>query len=349
MSIIFVVDTKSSALNTAATARAKLVGGEVIACDDFPSSHLLLKFLIHKGGQTVIFSWRRALLEIASSIHGKTLLNELHSISSIGVLIPDHLGLIPNYWLQEFQILSMCDFYYVTNEILLSQYSELSPCFLPNGILHDLPNQKLINETKDNFPKVESEDLKIIWVGNSRWGERLGFKDHKGLETIVIPLKQMLKESSANVRISIFDSSRKYIPQRKLLQVIRESDLLVQTSESEGTGLPVLEAMGLETFVLTTPVGIATEISPSFEAKNIVERSCLDFYNAIRQLNFDEVERSRLREEYDYYVQQAEKEFISCPRKRELRFFSPFSSQAFFTNILLWKFRYLRKFLKWHG
>ena len=55
-----------------------------------------------------------------------------------------------------------------------------------------------------------------------------------------------------------------------VLQKICQADVLIHTSNSEGTGLPILEALGLETDVMTTDVGIAGEIfSKNHESKFI--------------------------------------------------------------------------------
>lgn len=344
MTTIFVVDTNKSALYTAATARANLIGGEVIECNKFSSPHSLLRCLIGRNPETIVFCWRRALLDMTSSYRKRRLYGQLHLNSSLGVLIPDHLGLEPRFWLKEFQILSMCDYYYVTNRLLFSQYSALLPNFPPRGVLHDLPNQVLVNQTRKNHPKKDSEYLRIIWVGNSRWGERLGFVDHKGLSTIIYPLQKMLQESGAKIKFDIIDSNSNFISQNIVLQRIRESDILLQTSQSEGTGLPVLEAIGLETFVLTTDVGIAREISTFFSFNRIVKRDPFDFFRAIKLLvsNFNG-QTHTLRRDYDRYVEDASEELIDFLSKRDLQFFAPYSLRDNIRTIILWKFKYLKK------
>lgn len=34
---------------------------------------------------------------------------------------------------------------------------------------------------------------KLVWIGNSKWGEYLGYKDYKGLNKIVLPALDKLK------------------------------------------------------------------------------------------------------------------------------------------------------------
>jgi glycosyltransferase involved in cell wall biosynthesis len=70
----------------------------------------------------------------------------------------------------------------------------------------------------------------------------------------------------------VIDSSIAYLDNHRVLEKIQAADVLIQTSASEGTGLPVIEAAGLGTLVITTRVGIAPEIFNESLARLICNR-----------------------------------------------------------------------------
>jgi glycosyltransferase involved in cell wall biosynthesis len=63
---------------------------------------------------------------------------------------------------------------------------------------------------------------------------------------------------------------------------------LIQTSKSEGTGLSTLEAMALETSVLSTPVGVFNEIVPMDLEEYFISNDLADIHSKIHRINLEE-------------------------------------------------------------
>jgi glycosyltransferase involved in cell wall biosynthesis len=197
----------------------------------------------------------------------------------------------------------------------------------------------LINEVREYRDRSANSPPKIIWVGNSKWGKRFGFKDHKGMESLVVPLLTLNRQKGNPFEFEIIDSSKKRLTQREVLHRIRSADILIHTSKSEGTGLPILEALGLGTNVVTTAVGIATEISARFVTQNIAEPTPEDFFNQLQILLKSKLVHSQnLRSDYLGYIKQAESEDLNGIVVRKLRFPKTHQIISFKAN-LMWVYR----------
>jgi hypothetical protein len=135
------------------------------------------------------------------------------------ILVPDYAGLRKNFLKYEELNLSLAHSYYVTNLDLFDLYSKIFH-FKPSGILHDIPNIELIQEIKSQQPKKKSKDgrVRILWIGNSRWGIRQGFADHKGFSTVVIPLKELILKNNSCCDFEIIDFSKRILNQKRFLQ-----------------------------------------------------------------------------------------------------------------------------------
>ena len=321
MKIVIVVDNSNSALFIAASARAQALGAEIVCANKFLNTGQLFRFLVRKEPSIVLFSWRGALFDAAKSVRFRKNVNELHQISRIGVLIPDHLGLHASKWNSENKCLLACDFYLVTSELLHSEYSSRMCNFPPMGILHDLPNLDLIKEVAKKYPKIPNERPKIIWVGNSKWGKRFGFRDHKGLRTIVRPLGVVLSKHNTCMELEIIDSSRKRVSQFKVLRKIRNSDILIQVSASEGTGLPILEAIALGTEILSTPVGVFGELFENTDVRLINPLTAESIHLRLHHLlETGTADRNKPGIAFQRYVGKILLEEIPLANKRDIKF-----------------------------
>ena len=315
MDIVFVVDIRNSALYTAAVSRARLVNGIVVIASDFRSPFLLLQYLIRIGPKTILFSWRRALADVVCTPKGRNLYLKLHSVSSIGLLVPDHVGLNPENRRIEQHTINLSDFYLVTSKILFDEYSKVPTFPKPFGILHDLPDISAINEIRESYEKELHPDIVVILVGNSKWEKRSGFTDHKGFHEIVQPLSEQLKVCHKEIELKVIDSSEKRLSNFEVLKEIYHADVLIQTSKSEGTGLPLLEAIGLGTSVITTNVGVASEVLGG-DSENIVNYNVEDFYKKIVLSA-----RSReviLRRQFMDFINSATSEKIPFDQKKSI-------------------------------
>lgn len=256
-----VVDSEHSALGTAAISRSKLLNAEVIFALDFQSPEKLLKRLLSKNLDLVLFSWRQSLIDILN-VSSTSNLNLFQKKSLLVVLIPDHLGESESFHRDEIRLLKYVDYYLVTSQKLFDFYSLLPDIPKPAGIFHDIPNVELIRQVREKA--LVKRQNQAVWVGNSKWGHRQGFRDHKGFNTIVQPLRSIFSRHSHCTSLVTIDSAIDRKSNMETLQIIQESGVLLQTSRSEGTGLPVLEALGLGTTPISSDVGIAKEILGNF-------------------------------------------------------------------------------------
>jgi hypothetical protein len=255
--ILLISDTEHSALSISARCRSKLINAEVLYGDNFHSVNQLFDTIIEKNPLILFFVWRQSLLDLLNSItqEQRALLKQRRTLA---VLIPDHLGLDNPKSTQEFELLNYGDSYYVTSKILYEAYNSIPSIQKPFGILHDLPDVDLIRKTRNEIVQVDSNQ--VIWVGNSEWGSKQGYTDHKGYRSVIKPLGIILKNHKDCFKLKIVDSARKNVPNEEVLRQIHESSFLLLTSKSEGTGLPLLESLGLGITPLSTRVGIAPEL-----------------------------------------------------------------------------------------
>jgi glycosyltransferase involved in cell wall biosynthesis len=145
---------------------------------------------------------------------------------------------------------------------------------------HDLVDINTIHAHRD-IEKIVSH--RVIWVGNSKWGERQGKNDHKGFWGVIMPLTKLLSDKSTTFKI--IDSSRERLQHREVLEELSKSSMLLHPSKSEGTGLPVLEAALLGCFPITTNVGIAQELLQGEFSFLIVERDIKKFEKVVFLVN----------------------------------------------------------------
>jgi hypothetical protein len=333
---LFVSDMPNSALSTVARSRAKNLKASVIYASDFKSPEAILEFISQEKYSRVMFSWRGALKEGLKIPRFRKIYSDLASTVTFQCLIPDFVGLETRFLQEEEDLLRSIHGYWVTCEILFQTYCQRFPGFSPSGILHDMPDDESIRRNYSN-----SQELQIVWVGNSAWGQRMGFTDHKGFYSLLIPLASRYRILRPEIEFKILDSHKNRIMNQQVLNIIGRSRVVLQTSKSEGTGLPILEALGLGVVPISTDVGVAREVLTGVLSKFIVRPNTLDFQNALDEaLQF--TDRDRLRGAYLEYLKRAEGEMISWEfRKIE---FPKFQAEwrAMLEIRLLWLYRYLK-------
>jgi glycosyltransferase involved in cell wall biosynthesis len=264
---LFVVDKKNSPLWRAAISRNKKFRTAVLAATDYSSVYSLAKRIVSVNPRLVIVSWRTAFEQLVSSNHSRRIL--LDSDICIYLLVPDFIG-IHEASKTEQRLINAADGFLVTSEILRDAYRDNYEIDSV-GLLHDLPDVEEISRIRESNLGVETK--KVLWVGNSKWGERLGFKDHKGLNKLANPVFELLKSQDQDLKIMVIDSAQSKIKNSKVLQEMQTASCLLVTSDSEGTGLPILEAAALGTPVVSVNVGIATELLKGELGKQIVDRN----------------------------------------------------------------------------
>jgi glycosyltransferase involved in cell wall biosynthesis len=298
--VCIVVDSASSAIGLAAKSRHNRLTEKILSASDFPTAFGLIDAIENTGATTVFFAWRGGLRNILQSRRCSKVFERKLEGRALGILIPDLLGLQAENLEEERKLLSYVDFYLVTSRELLARYLDTFKDHPPKGLYRDAPDVLAITEIR-KIKAVESA-IDVIWVGNSRWGVHYGMRDHKGFHEIVTPLMKIFE---GKLKFACIDSAKLKFPHRKTLELINSSRILVQTSKSEGTGLPLLEAAGLGTVVLTTEVGVASEFLKGKLSDLIIPRNVGSFQSAIVKVYEAETAYSKLlMNRFDEYVEE---------------------------------------------
>ena len=295
-----VVDSRTSAIGMSATNRINNQGFRILAADKFPSSSLLLREITKAGAVCVLFAWRRAWEEILDSPINRLAVNKLLKQTSVGILIPDFLGSDENQFEIDLQLIHSSDFVMVTCKRLFDTYeAALEENYKPI-LLRDMPDVLAIEEVlKENYPVQKK---RIIWVGNSKWGINQGKIDYKRFHSIIHPLIRLLPQG---FELKVVDSVINPLTHVETLKEIRKSQMLLQTSTEEGTGLPLLEAAGLGVIPITTSVGIAPEFLTGVLRNLITEPNVPYFKNKILEISNETLTyQNLLRERYVTYVDE---------------------------------------------
>nr|QCH03180.1 glycosyl transferase family 1 [Plesiomonas shigelloides] len=242
-----------------------------------------LNFEVSGKPSIIHFYWRDYLFEALEFSRLNDKFCDVFIKNKITTHIPDHLftSSDPVEYEKRVNMMKFIDGYFTTSSKLFSIYCDQNDFNKPEKIIYDAPK---IDFTRDELPS-KNEVLKVVWIGNSRWGEHLGFLDYKGLESIVIPAIKKIKKEGFNVEYIELDSYKEKTTHENVLGILRCADVLLISSEEEGTPLPLIEAMANGCAIITTDVGIASEILPEMQKQFIVDRECDAFYEAIKKIN----------------------------------------------------------------
>ena len=334
---IIVVDNHSSALATVARQRQKLNDSEIVYASDFRSPSSLLKFIDDSTNERVIFAWRGALREALMLDKSTRIYKDILLSKTVHLLIPDLVGLQPQNHKSELRLINSTHGYWVTSNELFQEYRQLFPANLPLGVYHDLPDIETILRIRNQNTK----DREIVWVGNSKWGSNYGFIDHKGFNEIVLPLALRL---NIGEKFRIIDSAESRMKNAEVLEAISRSYFLIQTSVHEGTGLPLLEALGVGTLPITTKVGIAQEVLTGEFTNLIVARDVESFHRKLRALGTPGQDLSKACcDLFDNYIAKVLDEKLIWERGAIAMDTNPFNLIDAMKIRFKWFIRYLRE------
>ena len=340
---VLVVDTLRSAMGISAQQHSTRKNVKVLAALNYSSPSKFAKALSLEDPQVIIFNWRRLLLDLLSEYSSRDIILGLRQKSQIYFVIADHLGLNPDYSNQELPLFDFANGYFVTNRLLEHDYSKMFPNNTPIGIFRDLPNL-------NNIAIVQSESIrripnKIVWVGNSKWGNHYGYRDHKGLTGMVLPLKQKLESTDPSYIIKIIDSATGYVDNLSVLREIASSKILIQTSNSEGTGIPLLEALALGTIPITNRVGIAEEILAGSLSDFVINNEVNQYFDKIIEVVHGRPNHEELLEVFNKYLEHSDIPDSSEVEKK-VASLQKFRLSRHLIVVLIWKIRFIRSFLR---
>ncbi len=192
------------------------------------------------------------------------------------------------------EIMKYAKSYFVTSKRLFEIYQIFSK--KPERIIHDGVNlEKYIPENLKRFENIEK--AVIGWTGNSKFIDSAGDNDMKGVEGILKPAVQELKEEGYDIELNLADRNIKKIPQEEMPKFYNTLSIYVCVSKNEGTPLPVLEAMAMGIPVISTNVGIVKEAFGERQQKYIISRNKEALKDKIKELLNNKSEFKDLSEE----------------------------------------------------
>lgn len=181
----------------------------------------------------------------------------------------DHLYLNEEEMWRTELIFSYVKNYFVTSKKLYNIYSNLPKIKKPYMIIHDGVQKE---KYKYKYRSYKNRNIVVGWVGNSKFKDTENDPDLKGVNGILKPGIQDLIEEGYKIELKMADRNIKKIPQDEMPKYYNEIDIYACTSKTEGTPLPVLEAMACGIPVVSTDVGIVNEALGPIGRKFIMKK-----------------------------------------------------------------------------
>ncbi|WP_242355951.1 glycosyltransferase [Hungatella effluvii] len=139
----------------------------------------------------------------------------------------------------------------------------------------------------ERFENPQSRKYNIGWVGNSKWE----VMDLKGINTIIRPAIKILRTQGYNVELVTSDQQDMPIPFENMPDYYAMIDIYVCASLHEGTPNPVLEAMACGVPVVSTDVGLVSELFGNQQSNYILKERSVKCLVETLKLLLDKPER----------------------------------------------------------
>lgn len=215
--------------------------------------------------------------------------------------IPDHLFIDTNQAiLNKAHLFSFVDNYYPVSQKLHDIYSSIKLYKKPWKVIYD--NIEVPKMT----PSLTSAANKLVvtWIGNSAWGEWYfgsGY-DSKGFKTTIIPTLELASQKIKGLEYHVADAVTSPRSKEEIHELLRKTDILLIGAKTEGTPLPVIEAMASGCVIISTNVGIVPEILPDIQKEFILSKTLTAFVGAIQKLNNNRALLHKLKKQnFDAY------------------------------------------------
>ena len=242
-----------------------------LLCNSFDVIHFFCRGLTISGTSDDLKNKIRDLGGNYGSFYKKYIKNKV-----LTTCVYDHLFLNDDIDFTKY-LFSNAKYYYVSSQKLKDIYDKLELKYLPSRVITDGVDLSMFYPINiDRFNNINKRKIKIGWVGNSNWVNNK--TDHKGINSIIKPAVLELQKEGYNVELLTSDKFDKMIPIDEMKDFYAKLDIYVCASISEGTPNPVLEAMACGVPVISTDVGIVSEVLGENAKDNILSErsvSCL--------------------------------------------------------------------------
>lgn len=214
--------------------------------------------------------------------------------------IPDHSLLDETNIENTLKVLNLVDGYYTMSSKLFNIYNNLN-CKKPQRFIINGVNNKFFvpkNLERFDIENLNNRTIRIGWTGNSKWGSWEGNADLKGVNTIIKPAIEELKNEGYDIKLILADRNDKLIPIEEMKEFYNNIDIYVCASETEGGPNPILESMCSGIPIITTDVGIVNDVLGNRQKKFILEeRTVENLKNKIKELINDKEKFKELSNE----------------------------------------------------
>lgn len=215
----------------------------------------------------------------------------------ISFSVCDHLYLDGEEKWRTEEIFKYSNSYMVTSKKLFDIYNKFDK--KPEMIIHDGVDLSKYNPI--NLDRFKNIDKVIVgWVGNSKFKDSYGDEDMKGVEGIIKPAISELKQEGYDIELKLADRNISMISQEDMPNFYNSINLYVCASKTEGTPLTVLESMAMGIPIISTDVGIVSEVLGQKGKKYILkERSKECLKEKIKEIinkkdDFQEISKENL-------------------------------------------------------
>lgn len=288
--IVLLADVKNWAFDNIAQYLKPLLSDEynvnILYTEDYKNPKELLFALTElKDVKFVHFFYRGYLKSTIEHIANHNIPEDLiGKFLKMGITtsVPDHLYIGSQKDINDYTLTFLfADNYYTTSSKLHQIYSNIN--------LYPAPWKEVIFDnilTEPKPPEFTSNDKLIVaWVGNSAWGEwhfEKGY-DPKGYNTVIVPVMEKLAQDN-EVEFIIADGHVKKRSKQEIFDILAKTDILLIAATTDGTPLPLIEAMASGCAIITTHNGIAPEVLPEIQQQFIVKKDAGQFIERIRFL-----------------------------------------------------------------
>ncbi|MCR5145827.1 MAG: glycosyltransferase [Clostridia bacterium] len=325
--IALVLDCRNWALDNIAKNIEKYLGKyydfKFIYMSDVPDENIILLLYACLDCDIIHFLWRGYISFIEGkyseyylNYYGrgletfkKDILNKMYITTSVY----DHKYLDKDFTTTQ-TIMKYIKNYTVSSKKLLDTYNNLD-IKKPLKEITDGVELELFHPINlDRFKNIKNRKVIIGWVGNSNWNGDID-KDHKGINTIIKPAIEQLQAEGMNIELQCTDKFEKFIPHDEMPNYYKKIDLYICASLNEGTPNPVLESMACGIPVISTDVGIVSEVFGEKQKRFILkERTVECLKESIKEFinNLDNVEdlvNENLKQIQDWSWENKTKEF----------------------------------------
>ncbi len=186
----------------------------------------------------------------------------------------DHLYLDEKEKWRTNEVFKYINSYFVTSKKLYDIYENINKEKL-YGVINDFVDLNIFKPVIGR--KYNNKDKFVFgWVGNSNFVGPNGEEDLKGVNYILKPAINELKQEGYNIKLKLLDSAQGIIPNEKMPKFYGDIDVYICTSSTEGTPMPVLEAMASGLPVISTDVGIVKEAFGKKQKELILEERTVE-------------------------------------------------------------------------